>query len=444
MRKIVDALCICAGARRDVLKRVTDGRGQTATLGLVMILVAIISALTSGYALSRVFLGDRYVTVISVGGGLVWATLVFCIDRLMILGFDKRGSTQKVITQVLVRLPLALIIAAVMSTPFILRLSESVTDAELMKERRRTVEQEFSANSKEAGLAERHANVNDLRTSRDKHEEKLRAEPSSFEYTEAKKTAQRAHANYQSVQSVNTQRIARASTEIGQITRRTTGGNLERPVDISRVAALQKSIQSWQADTAAAKRAVEGAEAKQAEAIHAWQSAEAESLEQTTKELSAAVAVATDTDAEVAARNQESEKSTGPLFRSTLINQYRTYRRVTSNPAHPDYAAMKAFEFGMHLLFFILELTPIIMKAMSQKGPMDDATAAVEQLDSDRINGDANNDMARRQAIVAAKRAIEDAAIESWKDSQIAKIRLRKLQTTDLRKLSEELDTIAA
>src|ERR1700680_5162664 len=96
MRNIVDALCICAGARRDVLKRVADGRGQTATLGLIMILIAIISALTSGYALSRVFLGDHYVTVIAVGGGLVWATLVFCIDRLMILGFDKGGSAREV------------------------------------------------------------------------------------------------------------------------------------------------------------------------------------------------------------------------------------------------------------------------------------------------------------------------------------------------------------
>jgi hypothetical protein len=52
--------------------------------------------------------------------------------------------------------------------------------------------------------------------------------------------------------------------------------------------------------------------------------------------------------------------------------------------------------------------------------------------------------MARRQAIVAAKRAIEDSAIESWRDSTIAKVRTGKIQTTDLHKLSEELDTIAA
>ena len=75
---------------------------------------------------------------------------------------------------------------------------------------------------------------------------------------------------------------------------------------------------------------------------------------------------------------------------------------------------------------------------------MDDATAAVEQLDSDRINGDANNEMARRQTIVEAKRAIEDVAIERWRDTQIAHFQIGQVQTTDLRKLSEELDAIAA
>ncbi len=442
MRKIVAALCICAGARQDVLKRVRDGRGQTATLGLILILVGIISALTSGYALNRAFLGDRYAAVIAVVGGLVWATLVFCIDRLMILSFDKAGSALKLTGQVLMRVPLAVIIAAVMSTPFILRLSESVTDAELRKESRDTVEQEFSANSKEAGLAERHASVIDLTTVRQKHEDNLRAEPSSFEYTEAKLEAQRSRANYQSIQSANTARVTRANTEINQITRRTPDGNLG-PVEISRITALQQSIQSWQTETATAKRAMDAADSKLADAIGTWQSAEAESLKQTTKDLTLAVAAANDAEVKVGARNQDSENSTTPLFRSTLINQYRTYQRVTSNPKHPDYAAMKSFELGMHLLFFILELTPIAMKAMCRKGPMDDALAAVEQLDSDRINGDANNDMARRQAIVAAKRAIEDAAIESWCDSTIAKFRAGELQSTDLNKLSEELETIA-
>src|SRR5262249_43542654 len=161
---------------------------------------------------------------------------------------------------------------------------------------------------------------------------------SSFEYTDAKQALQRAQANYQSVQSVNAQRITRANTEIGQITRRATDGNLG-PVEISRVTALQKNIQFWQADTAAARRAVETAESKQAAAMYAWRSAEAENLERTTKELRVAVASAADTDAKVTARNQESEKGAGPLFRSTLINQYRTYRRITSNPSHPDYAA---------------------------------------------------------------------------------------------------------
>ena len=442
MKKIVDALCICAGARRDVLNKVPAGRGQAATLGLIMILIAIISAFTSGYALSRVFLGESYVVVVAVAGGLIWAALVFSIDRLMILSLDKFGSTRKLVTQLVLRVPLALVIAAVMSTPFILRLSENVTDAELLKERRDTVEREFAANSKEAGLGEQQATVSKLEAARQMHEQSLMAEPSSFEYKEAKTAAELAHANYQSVQRVNAQRVARATSQIDRINQG-AGGNLGTN-EASRVAALQRSIQSLQTETAAAKHAAEAADSRLTDATRAWRTQETEDLEQTKKDLTAATTVATHTETEVTARNQDSEKGAGPLFRSTLINQYRTYRRITSNTSHPDYAAMKTFEYGMHLLFLILELTPLAMKALSRKGPLDDATAAAEQLDSDRINGDANNIMARRQSLAAAKRAVEDAAIENWKNSQIAKLQLVKFQSADLSKLNEELEEIAA
>jgi len=443
MKKIVDALCICAGVRRDVLTRVPAGRGQASTLGLIMILIAIISAFTSGYALSRVFLGESYVVVVAIVGGIVWSALVFSIDRLMILSLDKFGSTRKLVTQLVLRIPLALVIAAVMSTPFILRLSENVTDAELLKERRDTVEREFAANSKEAGLAEQQATVSKLESARQTHEQSLMAEPSSFEYKEAKTAAELAHANYQSVQRVNAQRTARATIQIDRINQGATNGNLGTN-EASRVAALQKSIQSLQTETATAKHAAEAADSRLTDATRAWRTQETEDLEQTKKDLTAAATVATHTETEVSARNEDSEKGTGPLFRSNLINQYRTYRRITSNPSHPDYAAMKTFEYGMHLLFLILELTPLAMKALSRKGPLDDATAAAEQLDSDRINGDANNTMARRQSLAAAKRAVEDAAIENWKNSQIAKLQLVKLQTADLSKLNEELEKIAA
>ena len=43
-------------------------------------------------------------------------------------------------------------IAQVMSKPFILRVSESVLDAELRREQRETTSHEMSANASEAGL----------------------------------------------------------------------------------------------------------------------------------------------------------------------------------------------------------------------------------------------------------------------------------------------------
>src|SRR5437867_678934 len=142
---IVNLLCACSGARPDALALVPKARAQAATLGALMVVTATAAAFTSGYAVNRLFFGESYANLLSIWAGLLWGTVVFCIDRLMIMGLDKFAPASRLVIQVITRVPLAVVIAMVMSKPFVLRASETVINTELRNQERETVNKERDA-----------------------------------------------------------------------------------------------------------------------------------------------------------------------------------------------------------------------------------------------------------------------------------------------------------
>jgi hypothetical protein len=83
-------------------------------------------------------------------------------------------------------------------------------------------------------------------------------------------------------------------------------------------------------------------------------------------------------------------------------------RRITADPKHPDSAAIRIFEFGLDMLFLILELTPILLKSLAKTEPLDHATAALEFIDKERINLTANAEAARLQKMTETVLAVEE------------------------------------
>src|SRR5437879_5272272 len=113
MERVVQALCRVGGLRPDALSRVSHAAGLPATLGVLLIVTALVAFVNASYAIYRVFLGEAWAPVVGLMGGASWAVIVFCIDRLMVMSIDKSAPPPRLALQVLPRIALAAVIAAV-------------------------------------------------------------------------------------------------------------------------------------------------------------------------------------------------------------------------------------------------------------------------------------------------------------------------------------------
>ncbi|WP_299250668.1 DUF4407 domain-containing protein [uncultured Lacinutrix sp.] len=123
---------ICSGADTDILKDSSNGeQNKYAGIGATVFFTAVMAFIASSYALFTVF--DNLFTAISFG--LVWALLIFNLDRFIVSTIKKRGSIIDQIIQALPRLILALIIAIVISKPLELKIFEKEINQVLLEQK---------------------------------------------------------------------------------------------------------------------------------------------------------------------------------------------------------------------------------------------------------------------------------------------------------------------
>lgn len=166
---------LCSGADRQLLDTCSEGE-QTKYVGIgaTVFFTAVMAFLAATYALFTVF-DSIYPAVIF---GLVWASLIFNLDRYIVSTLKKRDSFTNEILQAVPRLVLALIIAVVISKPLEIKIFEKEIDAVLLSEQnklalqnKKEVQTYFAANlqdiksetdSLKAQLAAKEKEVNDL------------------------------------------------------------------------------------------------------------------------------------------------------------------------------------------------------------------------------------------------------------------------------------------
>ncbi len=103
-------------------------KNRLAAIGATIFFTAIIAGLSSAYAFNYIF--DS--TIITVGAAILWALMIFNLDRFIILSMTySEGSISK-LTQAIPRICLAVIIALVIAKPFELKIFESEIEKEIL------------------------------------------------------------------------------------------------------------------------------------------------------------------------------------------------------------------------------------------------------------------------------------------------------------------------
>lgn len=166
IRTLIGFLAVVGGPRRDAVARAPHGAAQGAALGAVFVITAVIALFSGGYAVHQVFLGSPVAIWIAAAGGILWAGFVFSIDRGLILGIDKTAAPRRLSFQVLVRVPMAIAVALVMSTPFLLKICEGPIRLQLRQERQDLWLKEVASLTEATGLPEFRKALSDLKTTR--------------------------------------------------------------------------------------------------------------------------------------------------------------------------------------------------------------------------------------------------------------------------------------
>jgi len=123
---------LCSGADKNLLEGCSEGE-QTKYVGIgaTVFFTAIMAFLASAYALFTVF--DSIYPAIAFG--IVWALLIFNLDRFIVSTIRKRNHFRSELLQASPRFLLAIIIAVVISKPLEIKIFEKEINTVLLKEK---------------------------------------------------------------------------------------------------------------------------------------------------------------------------------------------------------------------------------------------------------------------------------------------------------------------
>lgn len=123
---------LCSGADKDILDDCSQGE-QTKYVGIgaTVFFTAVMAFIASAYALFTVF-DNVYPAIIF---GIVWALLIFNLDRFIVSTIRKRDKIGSEFLQATPRIILAVIIAIVISKPLEIKIFEKEINTVLLKEK---------------------------------------------------------------------------------------------------------------------------------------------------------------------------------------------------------------------------------------------------------------------------------------------------------------------
>ncbi|NQX12364.1 DUF4407 domain-containing protein [Microbacteriaceae bacterium VKM Ac-2855] len=124
-----NTLAVMGGARRDAIQSAPGDRQTYSAMALILIFTATVAALSMAFALGMVFHADWY-WFIPVG--IFWGAGIFAIDRALTIQLTHTKGVWRTLFAVIPRFALAAILGAVISTPVTLQIFEPEVSSEIL------------------------------------------------------------------------------------------------------------------------------------------------------------------------------------------------------------------------------------------------------------------------------------------------------------------------
>ena len=122
MKKINRFFWFCSGAHIGTLKKYPIEHNKYVGIGATIFFTALFASLSGGYAMYFVFSGNTFAVIFAILFGLIWGVAIFNMDRYIVSGIDKQGTTNQQLLQASPRILLAITIGIVISRPLELKI----------------------------------------------------------------------------------------------------------------------------------------------------------------------------------------------------------------------------------------------------------------------------------------------------------------------------------
>jgi hypothetical protein len=126
-----------AGADTTILREARSEQNRYAAMGAVIAMTAAMACVSAGFAM---VMAMRVGLPAAIAVGLLWGTVVFNLDRLMVTQMVRQKARRSAFYQALPRVFIAVVLGAVISTPLVLQLFKPEIDRELQTMRQEAVD----------------------------------------------------------------------------------------------------------------------------------------------------------------------------------------------------------------------------------------------------------------------------------------------------------------
>jgi Domain of unknown function (DUF4407) len=128
MHKTEQFFLYCSGVEASILARCASDRNKYVGIGATIFFTGLLAFFSSGYALYTVF--ESYPAAFVFG--LVWGTMIFNLDRYIVMSMKSYGKWYRDLLVALPRVGLAVLLALVISKPLEMKVFEKEIEAELV------------------------------------------------------------------------------------------------------------------------------------------------------------------------------------------------------------------------------------------------------------------------------------------------------------------------
>jgi hypothetical protein len=441
---------LCSGADKEIIYQCSTEWNKYSGIGATIFFTGLLASLSGGYALYTIFRGAPNALTYAMLFGILWGFVIFNLDRFIVSSIKKEGKFRKELLYSSPRIVLAIIISVVIAKPLEVRIFESRIEQQILEDKRQKLADEKLSIDKlnditalDNTLTKKSSDLHKLDSLRqgDPTTEGFRSllrdrDVVSKDANDIAETNNKLIADYNgkialvrnnpasyikndSATNSKPKLVQQAAREINDLAYSRNQLNKAINTANQRVRDLDTEIQKQREDyRAEMKKKIKDGEAEQQEIAERKSKADSIGREQF--------------DESVAVK----EKS----YSNNFITQLEALSNLTSSQS-----TMRWTSWLIMLLFIVIEISPVLVKLLSAKGPYDDTLSIAEQtkaleeskkLDELKIQIDALMDSARQAAQIAGTTYIatkeDELKIQLEQNKEIlAKVAARQQELAD-------------